>query len=256
MKKHGMSGVGTLKGKGLVCVGVLAAALPLTFSRPARPQIGNPNPQILPPNAHPYGKTYGEWSAIWWQYVYALPIHNPPYTGPIYNPLFDDTGAACGSAQSGPVFFLVGVINLSGTALRNECRVPAGKALFFPILNTEADNVGVSPPLSLDQLFAAAAALENTATDLHASIDGVPVQDIEAYRTVSPGFSYTLPSEDNIYQFFGVNVTGTVNPAAGDGFYLMLAPLPPGEHTLNFGGTLQISPPFTLDVTYHLTVTQ
>jgi len=267
MKKRSISGVCIAGGKALGGLAVLVSAL-LLISTPAKPQKAfpripprparaNPNPRILPPNSHPYGKTYGQWSALWWRYVYPLPVHNPPYTGPIYNPLFDETGAACGNAQSGPVFFLVGVINVSGTADRTECTVPAGKALFFPVLNTEFDNFfpPVVPPNTVDELFALAAQTIATATDLHVSIDGSPVHDITSYRTISPVFSYTVPDEDNIPQFFGVNVTGNSGPAAGDGFYLMLAPLPPGQHTLNFGGTFATSPPFSLDITYHLTVT-
>jgi hypothetical protein len=32
----------------------------------------------------------------------------------------------------------------------------------------------------------------------------------------------------------------------------MVAPLVPGEHTIRFGGTL--TPDFSLDVTYHITI--
>jgi hypothetical protein len=263
MKRQSISGVCSAKGKALA---VLVTMPALILSTPAKPQkafprilstpaSANPNPGILPPNTHPYGKTYGQWSAIWWQYVYALPIHNPPYTGPIYNPLFDETGAACGTAQSGPVFFLVGVINASGTVVRDECTVPAGKALFFPVLNVEEDNFVLPPTnLTVDELRAIAAQIVESATDLHAIIDGVPVQEIKSYRTISPEFSYNVPNDDNIPQFFGTNVTGNSGPAVGDGYYLMLAPLPLGRHTLNFGGTFSCCD-FSLEVTYHLTVT-
>src|SRR5262245_59217771 len=84
------------------------------------------NPRIIPPNAHPYGMTYGEWSADWWKWALALPKDQ--------NPLYDQEGNCSNGAngQHGPVWFLVGVINESGAADRN-CTVPAGKALFFPI---------------------------------------------------------------------------------------------------------------------------
>src|SRR5438093_206116 len=93
----------------------------------------NQNPGVLPINSTPYGKTYGEWSAEWWKWAYSLPVDQ--------NPFFDETGCEHGAnGQSGPVWFLTGVVNVSGTAERG-CTVPAGKALFFPILNVECSTV-------------------------------------------------------------------------------------------------------------------
>jgi hypothetical protein len=40
---------------------------------------------------------------------------------------------------------------------------------------------------------------------------------------------------------------------ADDGYYLMLAPLSPGSHTVHFGGEAPALN-FTIDVTYHITV--
>ena len=52
------------------------------------------------------------------------------------NPLLDQTGAGWGwlNPAAVPVFFLVGVG--SGSVTRNECTVPAGKVLFFPLINS------------------------------------------------------------------------------------------------------------------------
>src|SRR5690242_15482225 len=57
---------------------------------------GNPNPGVIPVNASPYGATYGEWSARWWQWAFSLPVD--------HHPLFDT--ADCSAGQSGPVWFL------------------------------------------------------------------------------------------------------------------------------------------------------
>ena len=94
---------------------------------------------IVPIGTRTLGLSYGEWGAAWWQYVFKIPVHDPSNPSQFLNPLFDQTGANCGVGQSGPVFFLVGVINTTGTATRS-CTVPANKMLFFPILNYEADN--------------------------------------------------------------------------------------------------------------------
>jgi hypothetical protein len=178
------------------------------------------------------GKTYGEWSANWWQYVLSIPAAD--------NPLLDETGENCALDQDpdSPVFFLVGA--LGGSITRDQCTVPAGKVLFFPLLNnlfvrTESHE---TEDLMRNRLTGGVKAT----TELHASIDGVPVDDLGAlFRTVSPAFYITLP-EGNL---FGAP-SGT-NFAVADGHYLMVPPLSPGTHTINFGGT---TGSFTVDVTY------
>ena len=62
-------------------------------------------------------------------------------------------------------------------------------------------------------------------------------------------------ADDNVAQSFGCDVSGLVDPVVADGYYLMLAPLTPGQHTLNFGGTIGDPINFTLDITYNFTVT-
>jgi hypothetical protein len=85
--------------------------------------------------------------------------------------------------------------------------------------------------------MAAAVVAPSDVIELHASIDGQPVQDLFSHREVSPTFSFTLPATDNVLQGAGLNVSGVVSPAVADGYYLMLKPLSPGRHVLNFGGT-------------------
>jgi hypothetical protein len=77
-------------------------------------------------------------------------------------------------------------------------------------------------------------------------VDGVALKNLTAYREASVFAGVTLP-EDNI---FGIDA-GTYGPGADGGYYLMLAPLPKGEHVLDFHGTIGA---FTLDVTYNMTV--
>jgi hypothetical protein len=75
---------------------------------------------------------------------------------------------------------------------------------------------------------------------------------------MSPPFSFTLPA-DNVLNFTGEVgpppsgkfQPGTYFPMVGDGYYVMLAPLSSGMHTVQFSGE---SDGFMLTVTYHLTV--
>src|SRR5262245_20745573 len=48
----------------------------------------------------PFGLTYGEWTARWWQWAYSIPKY--------VHPAYDDSGKYCAEGQSGPVWFLAG----------------------------------------------------------------------------------------------------------------------------------------------------
>jgi len=216
----------------------------------------NDNPGVLPPQSHPYGLTYGEWSAKWWQFVFSIP-------GP-HNPLLFDNQCAFG--QTKPVWFLTGKFCVSGetcettgflSATRN-CTIPAHTALFFPIANSENDNLEVNPPKSLEQLRTEVADFQDQVISMTCEVDGVPIQGLSPtqtspYRVVSPVFDYTLP-DNNLYQFLGLVDSGaqTVKGAVADGVFLMLAPLSVGPHVIHF--TASFSSGFAFDITYHVTV--
>jgi hypothetical protein len=72
--------------------------------------------------------------------------------------------------------------------------------------------------------------------------------NVSAFRVQSPVFDFNAP-EDNILGVPG----GGSGQAVSDGIYLMLRPLPAGQHTVRFGGTFDAFD-FTLDITYHITV--
>ncbi len=104
----------------VVVVGLMVAAMIPVAQADSR----NPNSQVLPLDSSPYGNTYGEWSARWWQWTLAIPAAT--------NPNLDTTGENCAEGQSGQVWFLAGSF---GGTFERACPVPTGKALFFPILN-------------------------------------------------------------------------------------------------------------------------
>ncbi len=56
------------------------------------------------------------------------------------------------------------------------------------------------------------------------------------YRAISPAFTLHLPETDNVFQGWGfTDVPTAVEPTVADGYYLMVNPLPAGEHTITFG---------------------
>lgn len=232
---------------------ILLMVIVATIASPPLPMQANqnPNPGIIPVNSQ-----YTSLAAAWWQWALSFPVSD--------NPLFDVIGAKACVGEQGPgdIFFLAGVINVSGTATRN-IQVPAGSRLFFPVVNVVWDNIGIDPPLTVSQLYENANAYVAAIKELHASIDGKPVQSLSSYRAKSKPFCYTLPATDNVYQYppFGISPEWLapfacdsgfcVCPVVADGYWLLLNPLPPGPHTINFGGG---NDAFTLDVTYNITV--
>jgi len=189
---------------------------------------------------------YVDLTAGWWQWLFKQPVAT--------NPWFDETGERAangqedGSGPAGKYFFLCGVVNRSGTAERT-ITVPAGKALFFGVLNSEWDTGGIGADLKVPQLRALAAADIATVTDKYARLDGMP---LEIRRIQSPIFSYWVPQTDNVLQAFSADVTGTVKQAYSDGYWVYVAPLPRGTYLLTFGGSAFNG--YTEAITYHITV--
>jgi len=240
--------------------------------------------------------TESELTVIWWQWLYSIPASTDPAINK--SPVIDDTGANAYNGQPySDLLFLAGTYvytgapppsgNVLGTATRSISMKP-GTALFFPLINGEADNTCARPNLGgncfgaqkfpnnlgVPQLQAEAAAAIDPVFGLYATLTpadqnfnqtGNPV-NVGYTRLQSPHpFPYKLPATDNLLQFQGLNVSGTVAPAVADGYYsfLPLGTLDQGNYLLQFGGTVPISCPSTIsgpcyfieNITYYITVT-
>ncbi|MEP7218539.1 MAG: hypothetical protein ABI876_06460 [Bacteroidota bacterium] len=201
---------------------------------------------IYKPDSRPYGKSYAEWSAAWWQWVFSQPVTDA--SGKVIHPLFDSTGANFNAttSTSGSVIFLGGSLSPKSPFTRT---IPSGKALFLPMLNTFADTTGGWTP---DSMRVALDAAVGKVTDVSAEIDGQAVATPKSYQFRSALFSTTLPDR-NFYQYWGNPIpAGTIIPYLSDGYWLMLAPLSTGAHTIHFLG--RTSDGILQDITYKLTV--
>jgi hypothetical protein len=206
------------------------------------------DPRVVPIDSKVGGKTYGDWGAEWWKLVVGLPFDESPVPA-------DSSG--CYPDQHGPVHFLFG--NFGGTSERT-CTVPAGKRIFFPFLNAFNDFPCPDPAFapaegqSLEDFLTAGIdpIFSNLVTSLVADLDGVPISNLRSYRATSRIEEFEA---DISNQVIDPCVTGDIQHGVADGYWLMLKPLSPGEHTLHFGGAMDFfGTPFSLDVTYHLTV--
>jgi hypothetical protein len=197
------------------------------------------DPGVVPPPARPYGSTYAEWSARWWQWALAIPDAR--------NPLKD--GSDClhvAEEQSGPVWFLGGAIDESINAERN-CSVPAGKALFFPVINVECSTLEAPPFYGADGDALRTCVDGFTLADAYAEIDGVAVRGLARYFVQSPVFDFTLPP-DNV-----LGLPEGTGSSVSNGIYLLLPPLSAGAHVIRFGGTYPDFD-FSIAITYRLSI--
>lgn len=179
--------------------------------------------------------------AAWWTWALEKPTRVNPQVGSYSG------GPKCDGSSVRGVWFLAGSYN--GTKVVRHCTMPAGRKLFFPIVNVfDADPKGVFKEKQyrryvnsfMDQ------ALKGSTT--YATVDGRPVS---GQRADTPVFSFDLPKE-NLYGAPSGPYLGVA-----DGLWVLLPrPLSKGEHTIRFGGSFPNAPGggFKQDNTYKLRV--
>jgi hypothetical protein len=214
--------------------------------------------QVLPPSSLPYGFSYQEWSAKWWQFYYSQSTDN---LRPLGSP----------DICEGPASRVVFLGGEPGSTIKtNRVTILKETPLFFAILAFEADNTACPTneftTNSADMLAQEAiGGWAADATVTTCTIDGTAVPGLDSptntiYNVVSPPFSYTTAEKNNVAAVAEGEpcLPGglAVYPTVADGVYLMLAPLPPGRHTIHFVGVAgPLSAPFlVLDITYDITV--
>lgn len=211
-------------------------------------------PGVYPRDSVVFGGTYSSWAAAWQQWADAIPAKE--------HPLFDT--ADCSKGQSGPVWFLGGKFcRVDDTECAKKpavrsCTVPQGTALFFPVVNfgclngeAEAGYCGDKAVVTEMRTFIGDAI--GKTTDLQVTVDGARLRgDLHEYRVQSPVYTAILP-EGNLLEAVGEKINPGAYWGVDDGVYILLEPLPPGDHVLNFKGTFP-QYGFTLDFTYNLSV--
>jgi hypothetical protein len=201
----------------------------------ASAQAGSdPNQFVVPPGAAYAGRSYAEWSAAWWQWLLVIPKAS--------SPLLDTTGAFAATGQSGPVWFLA---DTTGGSATRTCTIPAGKAVLFPLIN--ASFWKPCGGATIEELHARATAAMDEVTILEAAVDGVRLRDLWQHRATSGPYSFT-GSPDEI-----LPCQAGPHDAAADGFWILLAPLPVGQHEIHFCGIV-LPRAFVTEVRYLITV--
>ncbi|MCA1704009.1 MAG: hypothetical protein LC808_12380 [Actinobacteria bacterium] len=193
---------------------------------------------LFSPDSHPYGKSYAQWAANWFEWLVEIPAAEHPSLNP------DN----CDKDQSGKVWFLAPSF---GGHLKVDCTVPAGKAIFVSPgggFCTEA----LSGFRTYRDLLRCAREDFRTVSNIEISIDGRPVRHRHAYKGITRPFTVELP-EGN---FFGVPAQTSRTVLIG--FFYILRPFKPGTtHVIKVSDVLspEGTEPFEASATYHVTIT-
>ena len=207
----------------------------------------NKTPQIFPANK------VSELGDRWWQWISGININS---TG--VNPFTNTGQAGCdiGLQDDNTLLFLVGSLRdppATGDFPEHECGIPAGTSILFPIVNVVCDSLEDPPFFGANETAQRICAnnLTDTYDNLTVNIDGLEVKNPEQYRIDSPAGGFSLTAvENNPAGIPAGNGTGVQ-----DGFWILLKPLKPGEHTITFSGALDFSqvPPINSILEYGAT---
>jgi hypothetical protein len=219
-------------------------------------------PKLFPLDSQPYGTSYAEWTARFWQWLIPQPSGN--------NAAEDKTGERCANSQrDSNVWFLPGT---TGGTFERTCTIPSGKAILISIINVVC-SYSTDPDLKSEAELRSCAKTDQDKVDLVSlslkrdqdKVDLFSFKFCEAptcdslqnaanYRIQSPLFNVTYP-QDNI---FGGQAGPTL--AVSDGYWVFLEPLSPGNYELSTKGALGClevtcaSANFATDARYNLTV--
>ena len=164
------------------------------------------------------------------------------------SPRFDVT-----ERQRGDVWFLASPFG----AVQREVDIPRGVYLYIGMLNAESSNLE-DPPFyggTWEERAAGARGVANHIRDLFVEIDGVELDDPQSFRIATDDVKFFAPSPWLYGEAGGEGVS------SGDGYFLMLRPLPPGPHTINYRGAFEFTAEldgfnayYVIEMTYRLNV--
>ncbi|RZI43917.1 hypothetical protein EGT07_00335 [Herbaspirillum sp. HC18] len=236
---------------GRSATGKLALLIVLHMSFAAFAQVSSPSTPpggsdwlaqyVVPPGGEYAGQSLSSYAVTWWQWALSFPKEE--------SPMRDVTGSNCGTKQSDEMWFLVGAYG--GGRVRRSCTVPSGRALFFPVITTTFFTLPGAQSTCRDNTANVAINNDHLAY-AQAWINGVEIPNVDKHRARSP---------DCFHIFSGENAKSrgsTGYPAATDGYWILLRPLPPGEYTVKFRAKYnrpdELFGSMAQDVEYRLTV--
>jgi hypothetical protein len=189
--------------------------------------------EYFTPRDRPYGLTYGEWTAKWWQWLLAISRD--------CNPALDELGNNIQTLQANlDVVFLTGTFVNSIETPHRKVKLTSSRAILIPAINYQANFLEDSNLKNEREL------IEFVSRDiddivLHKiTVDG---QAIPTYRVASepPVFAVNiaadLPHGINGKDSGGFVGPGGITQASSDGYWAFLKPLSSGIHKVRLIGS-------------------
>jgi hypothetical protein len=231
----------------MAVIALMMAFFVVAFPAPVQ---ADENP-ALPPDFTLHGKTGNEWNAEWWQWAFKIPLAD--------HPMAQTGDVDCGAYQHGRVWFLGGAFGGVGSGPTRTCTIPKNTYLWFPVLNWVFWRPGdfVTDQEGHDAVRFYGDGTENVLV----TVDGVPVPNVEDYRYHSDIFKFKIQSggvfegDPNNTEYPHL-IPGVMYDGIDDGYYMMLKPLPAGDHTIHFSADSPFFGGFSVDMTYYITVTE
>ncbi len=199
------------------------------------------NPGVMPPNSTPLDRSYGEWHLAWWDWALSMPRATNPLLNaddeedqdtadlPVWIGPYDAS-----AGQAGHLWFLAET-HRNGWTVEREATIPAGKHLCFPLQNFLLWGWPPIPEAEAWMRFYLGLVLDTA--EVACEIDGVPVENLERYRHQSPAVPLVV-GENNFLE----RPAGQYGMMVNDGYYLILAPLSVGTHTIHWTASMEVIP--------------
>ena len=194
---------------------------------------------IFPPHPYkPFGMSYQHWAIKWWKWFLSIPKK--------LNPGLDESGINCYINQNDHhAWFLAGTF---GGFAHRRCFIPAGKSIFFPVINIEASFNDTKLTQEHELLSYCKSHIDSIDTGtLQVKLNDRPIPNLDRYRISTPVFDLNIPN-DNV-----LDAKAGLTKATSDGYWLFFRPLSNKSNTLSFSGSclsgkIRIGATYVIDI--------
>ena len=183
--------------------------------------------QVFSKSDIPYGRTYGEWTAKWWQWIMAIPKER--------SPLHDLTGEHWDVDQpSSDVWFLAGNFARKDEVFpHRKIKIKSGRSFLLPVLNC-ASSFLTDPDLKThEELLCHVEDDVNSVVKNELFINGTWYEPVRVQS--DPRIFRMTINKDNAFEIKNSGLT----EAAADGYWAFLKPDLRGSYTIRFEGSCE-----------------